>query len=645
MNHPKFASMNKQVLLLFLAILLFGPGCEHALAFAAQNAYINLYSQKTEILLRDGEPVTRTKYEIVFSFPNEKAIAIMHNYSIYYSYFDHLENLEAYTKNPRPDGKVETIKIRDFETSNSNGSGVFYDDQQEVKINFLGLVAGSEAHVEYTITTAETHFTDPMIFRYYLPIEKEIYELTVPSNVKVSFIEKNMPANFVQFSKKEKRNETIYTWLAEHVDEEKMYDNAPARIYYTPHILYKIEEYTVKGKAKSISKSPRDLFEWYVSNVREVNKNPSAKLQVLADSITRDKQGEAEKVKAIYNWVKSNIRYVAFENGMEGLVPREAESVYQKKYGDCKDMSSLLFGLLNAVRIPAHLTWIGTRHIPYTYSEVPMKNTDNHMIAAVKVNAQWVFLDATDPNGIYGLPSDHIQGKQALIYLNDTSYELAMVPVVDYRVNAINEVVELNVERNDLNIKAESHYSGMMAGSIANELHYMTVKDKEDFAKSIVKRVNNNAILKKHVIPAISDDAKANISVEYRIPDYVREVANEKFINLYLEKEFMNDRVSDEKREAPVNFKYNSSNETTYILHIPPDYKVSYVPGNASFHNDHFNYAVEYRQEPGKLICKQQINTNFPDLLLKSDEFNNWNQFVKGLNNTYKESVILEKIK
>jgi len=625
-------------------VLLSGLFAIKSAAFNTNSAYISLFSQKTEIIIKDEVPTTRTKYEIVFRYNDEKAITLHHTYAIYYSYFDKLENIEVYTKNPQPNGKFKTIKITDLKENNASSSGVFYGDQKEININFLGLTIGSEAHVEYTVTTNEMHFTDPMTFRYYLPIEKVFYQLTVPDNVNISIIEKNIKPGFINYSKEEKRNETIHTWLAQNVDEEKQYGDAPARTYYTPHIIYKIEEYTIKGNAKTISKSPKDLFDWYVSHIKQVNSVPSTRIKKMADSITKGKITEHEKVMSIFNWVKSNIRYVAFENGMEGLIPREAEAVCSKRYGDCKDMSSLQVALLKAVNVSAYMTWVGTRSIPYTYSELPMKNTDNHMIAAVKDNGKWVFLDATDANGIYGLPSDHIQGKQAMIYKNDKEYELVMVPVVSNTVNTASGSYDLKISDKDLTIHSTSEYKGMMAGGVANQLMYMSEKDKEDYAKGRIKSVSNNAILSKHTIPAISDNASASISLDYSIKDYLKEVGNERYINMFLHKRFSNETITDAERAAPVSFKYNVTDVTTYTLDIPKEFKLTYIPENTTFKNDHFEYDVTYKEQGGRLICNQKLITNFPNLMLMSDEFTEWNKFIKGLNKAYKESVILEKI-
>ncbi|MBL7766200.1 MAG: DUF3857 domain-containing protein [Chitinophagaceae bacterium] len=608
------------------------------------SAYISRYSQKTEILYKDTTPITRTRYEIVFKFNDEKSITLHRNYTIYYSHFDKLDKIEAWTENPMPNGKTKKIENKDFTANSSGSSDVFYDDQQEININFLGLTIGSEAHVEYTVITDECHFTDPMTFRYYLPIEEVIYELTVPENMNVSFIEKNLPKDFLSHTMKKNRNETIHTWIAKDVEEEKQYDSAPSRLYFTPHVLYKIDDYTLKGKTRTVSKSPADLYQWYINNIKNVNSKPSERIQQLSDSIVKGATTRIEKVKRIFNWVQHNIRYVAFEAGMEGIVPREAEAVCMKRYGDCKDMSSIQFALLKAAGIEAHLVWIGTRRIPYTYSEVPLKNTDNHMIAAVKENGEWIFLDATDPNGIFGLPSDHIQGKQAMINMGNTGYELVTVPVIDAKTNYMTEICTFQILGNNVEINTRVTHGGLLAGNLANQLHYLTEKDKEEFAKSWVKSVSNNAILKNHGIPKLDDYSGQEMTLNYTIKDYVKEVDKEKYINLFLDKSFMNSGIADiDKRQVPYGFKFNSTNTSTYILNIPENYHVTYVPQTTSFKEKEFGFSIDYTQEKNTLICRQKVFSDFPDLLMKSDQFARWNEFVKQLNNAYKESIILEK--
>lgn len=643
LNPSSLLPMNKSFFFCFIiSVVVFS---NTASAIATNSAYISLYAQTTKIEIQDTTPVTTTEYEIIFKFNDEKAIALHHSYSVNYSYFDKLEKIEVFTKNPQPNGKIKTIEIKDFKANHANSSMVFFDDQQEINIDFLGLVVGSEAHVKYTLSTREAHFTDPMTFRYYLPIEKQVYELHVPNNMKISLIEKNMQAGLVNYKKEEKRNEVIHTWTALNTDEEKEYESTPARLYYTPHILYKIDEFTTKGKTRTVTKTPRDLFDWYVSKINQVNSKPSERITYLADSITKGVTSDKEKIKRVYQWVQQNIRYVAFEAGMEGLIPREGDQVCAKRYGDCKDMSSIQFALLKSLKIPCYLTWIGTRRIPYTYTEVPLKNSDNHMIAAVKLDGQWVFLDATDPNGIFGLPTDHIQGKQAMIYISDTTYELVMVPVIPAETNYAREVSTFTLKENDVEIKAKSNYGGLIAGNLANEFHYLTEKEKEDFAKNVIKGVRNNAILQHFDMPKPSSDDHLELNYDYSMKDFVKDAGDEKYINIFLNKVMINSMVKESNRQIPYAFKYNINNEQRYIVQIPENFEVTYIPENVKFKEKDFGFTLTFQQEKNKLICDHIIYTNFPDLIMKVDQFEQWNLFIKQLNKAYKESVILKKIK
>ena len=626
-----------------ILLILFFLNCTHLSAMDKNSAYIMLYSQETTIELKDNHPISKTNFKINFKFNDENSLKLYRSYPIYYSYFDKLENLEVYTKNPTSNGKFKKIEIKDFKKSNASSGSVFYSDQVEINIDFLGLAVGSEAYISYTMVTEELHFTDPMTFRYYLPIEALQYKLTIPKNVNVSFIEKNMPPNFATYTKQEKKNETIHNWSANNVDPEKLCEHAPSLFYYTPHILYKVNYYTLDGKKKNISNSSDDLFQWYSKNTKGVNKNASERIKTLADSITKGSVSEIEKVEKIYDWVKSNIRYVAFEAGMEGLVPREAEAICMKRYGDCKDMSSIQFALLRAVNIPACLTWIGTRSIPYTYSEVPLKNTDNHMIAAYKNGKDWIFLDATDPNGIFGLPTDEIQGKQAMIGLTDSTYELTMVPVVSAKVNSITEECHLKLTNNDVSIHMVSQFGGSFAGNFANQIHYLTEKEKEENARGIVKSISNNAILNNYSFSSKEEKNMPKTTFDCTIKEYAKEVGNEKYINLLLEKVFMNNHITEEIRTAPYSFNLNMSTLKTYILEIPENYKVTFKPENTSFKNENFGFDINYQIEKNQLICKQILYADFPTLLMPVEQFSAWNGFIKLLNKAYKESVILEK--
>ena len=122
---------------------------------------------------------------------------------------------------------------------------------------------------------------------------------------------------------------------------------------------------------------------------------------------------------------------------MEGFVPRDAALVCNRRYGDCKDMASILTAMLNTAGVPAYFTWIGTRDLPYTFSNEPLPMVSNHMICTINLNGKFVFLDGTDPTCVFGLTPSGIQDKEAMVAINEKEYKLLKVPVIEKSKNTI----------------------------------------------------------------------------------------------------------------------------------------------------------------------------------------------------------------
>ena len=55
-------------------------------------------------------------------------------------------------------------------------------------------------------------------------------------------------------------------------------------------------------------------------------------------------------------------------------------------------MASLIVTMLKVAGVKSYRTWIGTRDLPYKYSQVPTPLVDNHMIATyIAADGQYYF--------------------------------------------------------------------------------------------------------------------------------------------------------------------------------------------------------------------------------------------------------------
>jgi hypothetical protein len=290
-------------------------------------------------------------------------------------------------------------------------------------------------------------------------------------------------------------------------------------------------------------------------------------------------------------------------------------------------MASLLTAMLKISGLQACFTWIGTRSIPYTYSEVPLPLTDNHMISAVKINNEWIFLDATDPNCIFGMPTSGIQGKQALISISADKYELVKVPIMPASKSIITDSTFLSIKNNTLIGYASVDYQGYYGNDIYNNLQFNKGDDERVYARRRMAKGSNKFLMKDYKLSFPDPATKAaNIASNFEIPDYIKSVADEIYINLNLEKLFSNIPIDTAKRKVAIENEYLSEINQIHALSIPSGYEVDYLPKNISITNDVLDFSIKYKKTASEVTATQQIIMK--KLYVQAQDFPTWNQAV-----------------
>lgn len=75
---------------------------------------------------------------------------------------------------------------------------------------------------------------------------------------------------------------------------------------------------------------------------------PDAAIRAEAAKLTAGQTTRAGKIKALYDYVAANFRYVSLSFGVGRYRPHAAAQVMRNGYGDCKDKAALLIALLRA---------------------------------------------------------------------------------------------------------------------------------------------------------------------------------------------------------------------------------------------------------------------------------------------------------
>ncbi|KAA1243230.1 DUF3857 domain-containing protein [Aquimarina sp. RZ0] len=563
--------------------------------------------------------------------------------SINYSSFYQIQSVEA-TSLLYENGKYKEIEVKDF-VEKDELTGSFYDDARSINFIYPGLQTGSKSKLRYTEKIKNPRFLNSFYFGSFYPIVKNKITISVDKNISLQFKEFNIDNVDIKFSKEEKRGKWIYTWEARDVDEYDLDENAPNFRNTFPHIIPIITEYKSAGKTVKLSKDVGDLYNWYYSLVKDINtEETSPELVKIVQELTKNKESSFDKVKAIYYWVQENIKYIAFEYALGGFIPREANDVYTKKYGDCKDNSSILYEMLEIANLKGNLTWIGTRSIPYKYEEVPTPVVDNHMILSYTENDKTYYLDATGRYIPIDMPTSFIQGKEALVSLTDKEFVIKKVPVIDSKRNMVSDSTYITIHDKTIKGTGRSEFSGYPKIDFYTLLETGNTETKVKEIYNRVLRKGNNRFLIDETIETNAYDYDKNFIVDYtfNIKEYIKKYDDETYINLNLNRE-LNDIKSKDNRKNDKEYRYKRYAKNINVLEVPDTMEVTYVPESFNIANDFFTCTIEYAQKDDKVICEQRVDLDF--IKLTVDQQKELNKMIKKVEKNFKEIVILKEKK
>lgn len=558
--------------------------------------------------------------------------------SIVFSDLNTIRTYEAYTLNfdNKKERKTPIARIVDKKLDQKS----IFDSDVKLKIfNYANLTSGSKKVLKHTVDFVDPFLLHRFMFATGTPHLHRTLKISYPENVQIEY--RMFNTNGLEITESTEVKKGIKTVTFSHKNPEILRNdnNAAGRMYEAPHLHFWVTEYgTAKEKQVVLGTLDR-LYSYYYNFIHKINTTENKALKEFTTHLVKDKTTNEEKLKTIFQWVQKNIKYVAFESGYEGFIPREAGLVFERKFGDCKDMSSIITEMAKYAQIPnVNFTWIGTREIPYTYNELPTPAVDNHMIASyINPNGTIIYLDATDANIPFGLPSPFIQGKEALIAQGNT-YKLAKVPEISADINTRKDYIYIQLDQHKIVGKGMYSSDGMIGSSLRNVIGD-NQKKRKDFAFALLQKGNNKFKLndfQEHNFDKV--DLPYSFDYSFELDNYVVNAGNETYVNLTMDKPYQNDTFEPNRRQTYDNeFLHKDVYQIT--LDIPKNSKVTYMPKDVSFENELMKYSFVYKIINEQVVLNYEIESK--KTFVKPNEFALWNETIKRLKENYLETIII----
>jgi len=547
-------------------------------------------------------------------------------------YDDQLElnNIEA---------KVNGTKMRNLKPTHEyyGGDGIFYSDARVCYFTLPIQKKETSSQVTVEKTTLDPrYFTSIYFTDKYFQAKKEI-DLIVPQWMKLEIKEYNFAGFNIISSKTTESGNTIYHYTISNAEGFKKEKGAPGMSHLAPHLLIMCKEAEIGGTSITYFKTLQDQYTWYHQLIGEVG-NDHDLIRNKAIELTRSLNTDTAKVKALFQWVQDNIRYIAFEDGIAGFKPAKAQDVLGKKYGDCKGMANLMAEMLKGLGLDARICWLGTNHIAYDYS-TPSLCVDNHMICAWLYKGKIYYLDPTETYIGFNEIAERIQGRQVLIE-NGKSYLLERIPMAYPSQNLSIEKRKLAIRGNDLVGSANQTWKGENKEWILTKLHTSkSDKVEEQFMKFLGEGNANYEITDLKVFNL--DDYNADLRIEYNlvIKDAVVAVGKEMFIDLDNRKDFADMDIDTASRKFPYQFYFKTHLLFETEVDLPANATVATMPEALQIDNPAYLMRGKYKLDKSRLFYAREIELK--NTWLPRAHFGEWNLNIGKLNEFYNNQLAL----
>jgi len=293
-------------------------------------------------------------------------------------------NMVRVVRDGRIIDNLSTHEIKTFQRESGYDRHLL-DGSLTAVINQENIRIGDVIEYAYTLTGNNPihagDFYKSVFQQFSIPIQQYNYRFIAPENAPLFFRYFN---NAVKPDVQRHNGLIEYSWVLKSIVPLTVQDNTP--VWYDPYPQVQISSQdqwaqVVKWALPLYSIDPTDLKA----------------LQKQKEHISPSDVQEIRILEAI-RFVQNEVRYLGMESGLGAYRPNQPETVYQRRFGDCKDKSLLLTALLRNLGLEAWPVLVNSDLKIHVKDRIPSSRAFNHCIVKFIFDGHPVFVDPTISN-------------------------------------------------------------------------------------------------------------------------------------------------------------------------------------------------------------------------------------------------------
>jgi transglutaminase-like putative cysteine protease len=477
-----------------------------------------------------------------------------------------------------------------------------YDGSLTTVVNLTDVRVGDI--IEYSFTRKGynpvygPYFNREIYFNYSFPVEKIAQRLVTSTAVPLTF--KYVNTDIKPVSKME-GNVIEYRWTVDRAEGLTSDNHEPAWYNSYAHVFI------------SNFKNWQEVAAWAVKTFQL----PDTETQKVTRTIVPEFKSTAPEAYAleVIRFVQDEIRYLGFESGLNSHQPHSPLSVYQQRFGDCKDKSLLLATLLQAKGIEAYPLLVNTVYQDKIAEQLPSATAFDHCVVQITLNNNTFYVDPTINNQGGTLTDLYFPYYGKGLVVNARSSDLTDLPPPGISSTSEVQTFDLAAVGGEGMLKVKTTYTGWEADM---QRSYFARNNRENIQKNYLTYYGNlYPDIEKLESIEIKDDRHKNIFVVdeyYKIPQFWKNSSSQddllycEFYGQSLEGYFNVGKFA--QRKAPYRLSYPVNYTLEIQVNLPEEWSIERNSKKIETEYYSYDYNVHYANRTLRMFTNYQTKTS-----------------------------------
>jgi len=360
----------------------------------------------------------------------------------------------------------------------------------------------------------------------------------------------------------------------------------------------------------------------------EESNNKDDSVQKMLDRIIDDGMTQRQKIEAIHKFVSRDIRYVSMSELGHRITPHTSASVLENRFGDCKDKSAMLHGMLSLIGVDAKPVLVATKRSSLANTRFPSTGYFDHMVICFDSEKQFYCLDPTDSNTDINSISSWIQGMVSLT-LEEGAKPLR-IPLAPHkwRLN-VSSSLEFDENANVVE-RQERIYHGEYASGIRSSYGPKNDEERNEAATESFHKVVSSLVDPTFEFVGLQEMANtAIIRSEAKYTPFLdpREALNYVENDSWLNRELDDVEISSKHYDARV---HGIDVQSTINFDFNKLWNVTWYPPNLNLKGK-YGEMTRFVTTTGKHKIQVETRVKITTQMVKQGEIESFNEFLKLL--------------